>query len=125
MPKHSRETSWKSKFANAFRGIIAGVDGQNSFWVHLPMAIAVIVLAWFLKVNQTELCILLLCIGAVLSAEFLNSSIECLAKSITQEENDQIRDALDIASAAVLVISSFASVVGLILLGSGFARFVN
>lgn len=112
-------SNWKSKFANAFRGISIGVRGQNSFLVHFPVAIAVVVLAVFLKLESTRFCLLLLCIGVVLAAELFNSSLEAMARAITDQRNDDIRDSLDVASGAVLVASIFAAMVGAILLGNG------
>ena len=93
--------------------------GQNSFLVHFPVAIAVVVLAVFLKLESTRFCLLLLCIGVVLAAELFNSSLEAMARAITDQRNDDIRDSLDVASGAVLVASIFAAMVGAILLGSG------
>ena len=112
----SQKKNWFTKFANAFRGLSVGVKGQNSFYVHIPCAIAVIVCSMLLHVSTVEVCILLICVAVVLAAEFFNSSIEFLAKAITTETNDHIRDALDIASAAVLTISIFSLAVGLIIL---------
>jgi diacylglycerol kinase len=108
---------WVSKFTNAFRGIGLGIKGQSSFLVHFPMALAVVVLAWFLNCNAIEWSILLLCIGFVIAIELINSSIESLAHALCKENHPGVGRALDIASAAVLVASiAAASVGGIILL---------
>lgn len=90
-----------------------GIRGQNSFYVHLPAAVIVLVTALWLKVTSAEWLTLILCITIVLSAELFNSSIEHLARAVTREEHPEVRDALDIASGAVLVASFGAIAVGL------------
>lgn len=103
---------WSLKFRNAFRGIRVGVRGQSSFYIHFAITALVFVAAIVLRVSLVEWCVLLLCMGLVLSAELFNSSIEFLAKAITDEFDDDIRDALDIASGAVLMAAIFAAIVG-------------
>lgn len=104
---------WSRKFLNAFRGLRVGVRGQSSFYVHLVVAVLVIIVGTFLQVSPLEWCVLLLCIGSVLSAELFNSAFESCAKAITRDFDDDIRDSLDIASAAVLVPAIIAALVGL------------
>ncbi len=103
---------WSRKFRNAFRGLRVGVHRQSSFWVHFTLTVLVFGVAVCLRVSPLEWCVLLLCIGSVLTAEFFNSELESCAKAITNDFDDHIRDALDIASAAVLVASVVAAIVG-------------
>ena len=65
-----------------------------------------------LDATLLEWCVLLLCIATVLTAEMFNSALESLGKAISREPDRQIGEALDIASAAVLVASFGAAVVG-------------
>ncbi len=112
-PEHPfGNTGLLSKFKNAFAGLLAGIRGQNSFYFHLPIAVAVVAAALVLQVNFERLLILLLCIGLVLVAELLNSAIERACRAITREYNEDIRIALDIASGAVLLAALAAATVG-------------
>ncbi len=104
---------WKRKFANAFRGIYLGMNGQSSFCVHVPIAMGVMLLAFVLRCAAWQWCVLMMCIALVVSLELLNSSIESLAKGLCQEHNEHVGRALDIASGAVLVASLFAALIGL------------
>lgn len=52
----------------------------------------------------------------VLAVEMFNSSIEALARAVTEDFNPHIRDALDIASGAVFVAVLGAATVGLLIL---------
>jgi diacylglycerol kinase len=103
---------WIEKFRDAFRGVMIGVQGQSSFRVHIVFAGLVVVAAAALRLGLLPWCALLLCITTVLVAEMFNSALERLAKAIRREYDPMIRDALDIASAAVLVAAVGAAIVG-------------
>ena len=111
---------WKKKFADAFRGVADGVSEQNSFVLHIPCGLIVIVLAVFFRLKQSidtaQMCVLLLAVGAVIAAELFNSSIEWISRAIIKNYDEDVRKSLDIASGAVLAISFFSMVVGLIIL---------
>lgn len=104
--------SWPRKFADAFHGLAIGIRGQSSFIVHLPCAALVVAAGVWLRVDANEWRLLVLCIAAVLSAEMFNSALERLAKAIDARQNEHLAAALNIASAAVLVVSLGAALVG-------------
>ncbi|MEK6235429.1 MAG: diacylglycerol kinase [Planctomycetales bacterium] len=106
---------WRRRFAHALRGCVRGTQGQSSMQVHGVFAIAVPTAAWLTGMNRMQWCVLLLCVFVVLSAELFNTSIELLAKAVTNNHDERIRDALDVSAAAVLVASLGAATVGLIL----------
>jgi diacylglycerol kinase len=109
--------SWKAKFADAFRGLRVGVGAGSSFVVHFAFALAVLAAAAVLRMDAVQWGVLLLCIGGVLAAEMFNSALEAMARAITGQDDPHIRDALDIASGAVLT-AAFASIaVGALLFG--------
>ncbi len=110
-----RRRSWAKKFRDAFRGLAVGVRGQSSFRVHFFFAAAVIFCGVVMQMPRLEWCVLLVCIAIVLAAETFNSALELLAKAITDEHDPRLADALDIGSAAVLVASIGAALVGSIL----------
>jgi diacylglycerol kinase len=109
--------SWKQKFADAFRGLREGIRGASSFVVHFVVAAAVMAGAAVLRMDAVQWCVLLLCIAGVLAAEMFNSALESMARSITSQENSHIRDALDIASGAVLTAAFGSIAVGVVLFG--------
>jgi diacylglycerol kinase len=108
----SPERSWARKFRDAFRGVKEGVRGQSSFFVHFFIAAAVVVAGVVLGMDCVEWCVLLLCIAGVLTAEMFNSALESMAKAITGESDPHLGNSLDIGSAAVLVASIGAAIVG-------------
>jgi diacylglycerol kinase len=117
MPPYLRQPpSWSRKFAVALRGILLAVRTQNSFWVHLPVAVAVLIGAALHGVTRVEWAILILCIAVVLAAEMFNSALEHLARAITKDEHEDVRHALDVASGAVLITAIGAAIVGSLIL---------
>lgn len=111
----SKHRSWAVKFQRAFRGLAVGMLRQDSFYIHIPSALLVILMALLLRMDRVECGLLTLCITMVLTAEYLNSAFESLAKAVDQRHNQNLGDALDIASGAVLVASCGATAVGALL----------
>lgn len=115
--------SWAGKFQVAIAGLVRGIKGRresrdfNSFVVHIPMAVIVVVLGAALGVGWTSMALLALCIGFVLVTELINTSLELMAKAVTGEANDHVGAALDVASGAVLLASLTAVVVGAMVFG--------
>jgi diacylglycerol kinase len=108
---------WRDKFREAFRGVKLGVHGHSSFSVHFFFAALVIATALVLEFNWVEWCLVVGCVGAVITAELFNSAIETLFHGLDQETKDRTCGCLDIAAGAVLVASLTAAVVGLLVFG--------
>jgi diacylglycerol kinase len=106
--------SWKHKFHAAFRGIKWGVRGHSSFFVHFFFTVIVIAAAVVLGCGVYEWCILLGCVGIVLTAELFNSALETLFRGLDEATKARVWPALDIAAGAVLLASIVALVVGTI-----------
>jgi diacylglycerol kinase len=109
--------AWREKFRDAFRGMKEGSRAQSSFRVHFLVAIAVVIAAAALRVERSEWCALVLCITVVLAAEMFNSALESMARAISGQPDPHLGNALDIASAAVLLASVGAVVVGAVIFG--------
>lgn len=105
---------WHAKFEDAFRGLKRGIRGHSSFFVHFFFAALVVVAAFVLHCTLVEWCILLLCVGLVLTAELINSAFETLFRGLDKDIRDQVHPCLDIAAGAVLMASLTAVVIGLI-----------
>ena len=112
--QHSPARGWSEKFADAFRGLKTGIRSQVSFFVHFFAAFAVVGAGLLFHFNHEEWSILAICITIVLTAEMLNTAIEMLARAITDQVDPNVGAALDIGSAAVLIASIGASVIGAI-----------
>jgi diacylglycerol kinase len=91
---------------------------QNSFWVHLSVAAAVVVTGVWLRLELWRWVAIALAITFVLSAELINSAIEQLVQALHPEHDDRIGRALDIAAGSVLLAAIGSVAVGLMTLGS-------
>lgn len=107
----------KSAFFAAFRGLRVGWIAERHIKIHSAATAVVLGLAWYSGLDGLRWSILILCIGAVLGAEYMNSAIERLADRVTRDRDPLIRDAKDLAAAAVLAVSIGAALVGSIILG--------
>jgi len=105
--------SWKSKFGYAFRGLRRAFRTQHSFAIHLLIACVVVAAAAVLRVTTIEWGLIVAAIGMVLVAETFNTAIESLARAVHMQFHPRLRDALDIASAAVLLAAGTAVVIGI------------
>ena len=114
---------WAEKFKISFRGLWLGLRGTqspnslNSFIVHVPIAMVVLITGVWIGLEPISISLLMLCVGTVMAAELFNSSLESLAKVITDQADHNVANALDIASGAVLLVSLTAAVVGAVILG--------
>lgn len=108
--------SWFNKFRWAGRGFMVGIRGQASFAVHFAIGAVVLLLAAILRVEPWQWCVLVLCIGIVLSMELFNTVIERLVRFVHPAHDPEIGALLDIAAGAVLVAAIAAAVCGCIVL---------
>jgi diacylglycerol kinase len=107
--------SWVFKFRCAFRGLKIGIRGHSSFFVHFFFAALVVVAALVLHCGVLEWCILLGCIGLVMTAELFNSAMETLFRGLDEATRERVWPCLDVAAGAVLLASLVSAVIGAII----------
>jgi diacylglycerol kinase len=108
---------WRDKFRDAFRGVKLGVRGHSSFFVHFFFAALALAMALALRCDLIEWCLIIGCIGLVLTAELVNSAIETLFHGLDPDSKKRIGRCLDIAAGAVLVASATAAIIGVLVFG--------
>ena len=111
-PAGKPRRKWRAKFGDAFRGLKLGVRGHSSFFVHFFFGALVVATAVALRCDYLDWCILLGCIGFVLTAELFNSAIETLFHALDAATKNRMHGCLDIAAGAVLLASIAAVIVG-------------
>lgn len=116
-PARKKARLWRHKFREAFRGVKRGVRGHSSFSVHFFFAVLALALSVALECEYWEWCVVIGCIGMVVTAELFNSSIETLFRGLEQEARDRVYGCLDIAAGAVLVAGLTSAAIGLIVFG--------
>jgi diacylglycerol kinase len=84
--------------------------------IQAGIALVVILLSFMLAISYLEWAVILICIGAVLSLEMLNSAIEKLCDLVQREYHPIIKIIKDISAAAVLWASMISAMIGTIIL---------
>ena len=118
---HQKRT-WRRKFGDAFRGVAQSIRQQSSYRVHFFFALVVPIAGALVRLYLLEWCFVLLLIAVVIATEMFNTSIETLARTITNKCDERIGHALDIASGAVLVISICAAILGAVIFATALMR---
>ncbi len=116
---------WRDKFRAAFRGLKLGMRGHSSFSVHFFFSALVLTSAIVLQCELWQWCVLLGCIGFVLTAELFNSAVETLFRGLDEATKERAWPALDVAAGAVLMASITASVIGGLILFYQLARLLH
>lgn len=110
--------SWRARgrsFVYAWHGILSLIKGEHNAWIHICVAIGVIIAGFLFGISAGEWCAVILCIGGVLMAEGFNSAVEALCDKVSSEQDPLIGRAKDIAAGAVLLFVCAAIAVGLII----------
>lgn len=108
---------WKKRakaFVYAWHGLKSLIKEEHNARIHVVAAIVAIVVGCCVDLSPMEWCVILICIGMVVSAEAMNSAVEALADRITRDFDPIIGKAKDYGAAAVTILAVVAAVVGLI-----------
>ncbi|MEI6280814.1 MAG: diacylglycerol kinase family protein [bacterium] len=109
-----REVKYSQKFLNAFRGIYIVFKTTRHIFVHIAVALLVIILGIYFNISSFEWISLVFAIGFVFVSETFNTAIEIDIDLTSPEYHPYARDTKDVAAAAVLLSVFTAVVIGLI-----------
>lgn len=112
-----KQTSFLRSVTHAITGLVFTVRTQRNAKIHILAGIMAIILALWLGLGTTQLCILLLTIGAVLAGETINTTVEAIVDLLSPEWHEQAKIAKDVSAGAVLILSLMAVGVGLLIFG--------
>jgi diacylglycerol kinase (ATP) len=104
-------------FRYAFDGICALIKTQHNAWIHAIATVLVIALGLVLNVSVSDWCWLVLAIVVVWVAEALNSAFELLCDIASPEFSPLVKQAKDIAAAAVLIAAVGSVAIALLVFG--------
>jgi diacylglycerol kinase len=100
-------------FYHAFHGIWIGLKEERNVRIHFVLMAVVVTLGLWLKVDAQSWIALTVAMSMVVTAEFVNTSLEHLVDiSANKEFHESARYAKDTAAAAVLVSSFAAAIIG-------------
>lgn len=115
IPGSNREhPTFICSFGYAIEGFRTAVATERNIKVQLLVGVLAIVAGVVLRIDALSWVLVLLCIGLVLFAELVNTSIEAIVDLATQDLHPLAKRAKDIAAASVFTLSITAAVVGII-----------
>lgn len=106
-----------ASFRYAFEGWWHVVRTQPNAWIHAVVSSAVFAVGLWLGLSPLEWAVIVLTIGFVWVAEFLNTAIEAVVDLASPEIHPLAKVGKDVGAAAVLVAALVAVIVGLLILG--------
>jgi diacylglycerol kinase len=106
---------WFNSAGHAIRGIALLFRTERNARIELVFALFALLLGAWLKIPLSEFCIIMVCIGAVLAAEAINSAVERMADFQSRENHPDIKSIKDIAAGAVLIMAVVSVVAGVLI----------
>ena len=114
----SRKDSFTKRFINKFKvafiGLYEGISTDISIQIQFAMAFIAVCIAFYYQFTYIEWAIWLICIGLVITLEFLNSAFEQMLDRFDPTYHILTKRAKDLGAAAVLVSALLSVVIGLI-----------
>lgn len=104
----------RQSFQYAMRGICLCMRSERNFRIHLTATCYVTVFAVLGQLSTVKCAVLALCFGVMMGAELMNTAIEYLCDWKASGYDRTVRDAKDIAAAAVFVCAAACTVIGLL-----------
>lgn len=102
-------------FRNAFSGIALLIKYEHNARIHLVVLVSVIAAGLLLHITTSDWIAIVLAAGIVFMSESFNTALEYLSDVISPEYNDRIRNAKDLAAAAVLISAFMSVIIGVII----------
>ena len=112
-------------FRHAFAGWWYVIRTQRNAWIHAVASVAVIVVAFLLQIPLHDWAVLVLTIGMVWMAEFLNTALEAVVDLASPQQNPLAKIGKDVGAAAVLIAAISAIIIGLLVLGPPLVEFLS
>ena len=109
----------------ALSGIWIMLKSQHNAWLHACATVAVVSAGLLFRLSSSEWCWLVLAIMAVWTAEALNTAFEFLADAASPEFHPLVKQSKDVAAGAVLIAAIGSIIIGVLVLGPHFLRFIR
>ena len=102
-------------FKYAFSGLVIALKEEPNLGIQALIGFAGLLLALYFKINQIEWLFSVIAFGLVFAAELINTAIEEVVNSFTEQMHPAAKKAKDISAAAVFVLFVTEAIVGLII----------
>ena len=101
-------------FRYALNGFIKTFREEQNLQIQSIMALAVLLSAWYFRLERLEWALLIFAIGLVMFAELVNSAVERVADVLKPRIDIYVKVIKDVTAAAVMLASFIAAIIGLI-----------
>ncbi|HLP52062.1 MAG TPA: diacylglycerol kinase family protein [Chitinophagales bacterium] len=106
-----------NSFAYALKGMWYVLQSEQNMRIHALAVVVVTIAGLYLGLSAVEWSLIALSIGAVLTAEMMNTAIEKLVDMVSPDFNVQAGKIKDIAAGGVLLTAIVAAVVAIYIFG--------
>ena len=113
--KTQGKSGFKESFNHATDGIEYAINHERNLKIEIFIGILVSIAGFVFKISLLEWLVIVLVISMVICLELVNTSIERTVDLVTKEYKDLAKVAKDVAAGAVLIMSKFSVVVGIII----------
>ena len=116
-PRTQRSWNRVDSFRHAFAGSWYMLRTQRNAWIHAAFTVGVVAMGVWLDLTTLEWAVIVLSIGGVWLAEFVNTALEAVVDLASPDIHPLAQVGKDVAAAAVLVGAGTAVIIGLLVLG--------
>jgi Diacylglycerol kinase len=102
-------------FKAAFNGMKLLVCEERNFQIHLLFTVLAIASCILFGVTKSEWFTVFILIGLVLSAEAVNTCIECICDLVSPDYHPLVKKIKDISAGMVLILSIISVIVGCVI----------
>lgn len=113
--KEFRISERLKSFSYGFQGIGILIRNEHNARIHLFILIIVIVAGILFRISGSDWMAILFVTGLVFASECFNTAVEYISDLITDEKEENIRRAKDVAAAGVLISAIISVITGLII----------
>lgn len=106
----------RNSFQYAFAGIKYVLKTQKNAWLHLAATVIVVAVSFWLRIDRIKWMAILLVIGLVWMAEFMNTALEIIVDLASPEKHPLAKVGKDVGAASVLIAASLAVIIGVLVL---------
>ncbi len=104
----------RQSFSYALHGLKMCMMTERNFRIHLTAACYVSLFAFLGRLDSVRYSILCLCFAVMMAGELMNTAIERLCDKQTTGYDQTVKQAKDIAAAAVFVCATFCVIIGIV-----------
>ena len=112
-------TQGKSKFSvsvgHAIDGIDYAINHERNVKIEMLFGILVSIAGFLFHISIFEWLVILLTIAMVITLEFINTAIERVVDLVTTDYKELAKSAKDVAAGAVLFMSLFSVIIGIVI----------